>query len=123
MGGGNPDRSGLIAADCHVDFTRCNQSRAAGRGAAGRIARLGRIFHGTADGGVAAARIGQKFADRLARDFSAGIKDAADDGRIEGRHMSEKVGPVRHWQSGDRDRVLDGDALAGELADNGAPDG
>ena len=113
----NADRAGLVAADRHVDVARRHQRGAARRRAAGGVAALARIVHGTGRAGVAAARHAVIFTHRLAGDLAAGIENALNDGGVDIGHIAfQHLGADHHRDTGEAHIVLERDAAAGELA-------
>ena len=113
----NAQRTGLIAADRHVDLAGGHQRAASRRRAAGGISLLVRVLDRTRGRGVAAAGVGKILGGGLAGDLSTGVEHARDDGCIDVRHIpldDRCAGHHRH--AGDTDRVLQHDPLARQLA-------
>ena len=105
------DRTALIAADREVDDPAADQRRRTGRRPAGREPVLPRVVGLAQRVRVAAPRIAEVLAVRLAGDRRAGLEDAVDDRRVElGDVTLERRRAVHHRDARNGDVVLHGDA-------------
>ena len=117
VGGGDADRTALVAAGREIDLAGRDQRARAGGRAAGVVAHGARVVHRAGDAGRRAAGEREIFAHRFADDLGAGIEEPRYDGGVELRDIAlEHRRAVGERDAGDRIGILDGDLLAGELA-------